>query len=152
SKSDWGKPMPAGSGRGIAVHASTGSYVAQIAEVTVERNVIRVNKVICAVDCGVVINPDTLAAQMEGSIVWGLTCALKNEITVAGGQVVQANFNTYPMLRMSESPRVEVYTVASAAAPGGIGEPGVPPIAAAVANAVFAATGKRLRKLPFRLG
>ncbi len=152
SKSDWGKPMPAGSGRGIAVHASTGSYVAQIAEVTVERNVIRVNKVICAVDCGVVINPDTLAAQMEGSIVWGLTCALKNEITVAGGQVVQANFNTYPMLRMSESPRVEVYTVASSAAPGGIGEPGVPPIAAAVANAVFAATGKRLRKLPFRLG
>jgi isoquinoline 1-oxidoreductase beta subunit len=152
SKSDWGKPMPAGSGRGIAVHAMTGSYVAQIAEVTVERNVIRVNKVICAVDCGVVINPDTLAAQMEGSIIYGLTCALKNEITVAQGQVVQANFNTYPMLRMSESPRVEVYTVASAAAPGGIGEPGVPPIAAAVANAVFAATGKRLRKLPFRLG
>ncbi len=152
SKSDWGKPMPAGSGRGIAVHAMTGSYVAQIAEVTVERNVIRVNKVICAVDCGVVINPDTLAAQMEGSIIYGLTCALKNEITVAGGQVVQANFNTYPMLRMSESPRVEVYTVSSAAAPGGIGEPGVPPIAAAVANAVFAATGKRLRKLPFRLG
>ena len=152
SKSDWGKPMPAGSGRGIAVHAMTGSYVAQIAEVTVERNVIRVNKVICAVDCGVVINPDTLAAQMEGSIIYGLTCALKNEITVAQGQVVQANFNTYPMLRMSESPRVEVYTVSSAAAPGGIGEPGVPPIAAAVANAVFAATGKRLRKLPFRLG
>ena len=89
---------------------------------------------------------------MEGSIVWGLTCALKNEITIAQGQVVQANFNTYPMLRMSESPRVEVYTVTSAAAPGGIGEPGVPPIAAAVANAVFAATGKRLRKLPFRLG
>ena len=152
SKSDWGKPMPAGSGRGIAVHAMTGSYVAQIAEVTVANNVIRVNKVICAVDCGVVINPDTLAAQMEGAIIYGLTCALKNEITVAGGMIEQANFNTYPMLRLSEAPRVEVYTVPSGEAPGGIGEPGVPPIAAAVANAVFAATGKRLRKLPFRLG
>lgn len=152
SKSDWGKPMPAGSGRGIAVHAMTGSWVAQIAEVTVVNNVIRVNKVICAVDCGVVINPDTLAAQMEGSIIYGLTCALKNEITVAGGMIEQGNFNTYPMLRLSEAPRVEVYTVPSGAAPGGIGEPGVPPIAAAVANAVFAATGKRLRKLPFRLG
>jgi isoquinoline 1-oxidoreductase beta subunit len=152
SNSDWGKPMPAGSGRGIAVHAMTGSYVAQIAEVSVVNNVITVNKVICAVDCGVVINPDTLAAQMEGSIIYGLTCALKNEITVNGGKIEQANFNTYPMLRMSEAPRVEVHTVQSGEAPGGIGEPGVPPIAAAVANAVFAATGKRLRKLPFRLG
>ncbi len=151
SKSDWGKAMPAGSGRGIAVHAMTGTYVAQIAEVTVTGNVIKVTRVICAVDCGVVINPDTLAAQMEGSIVYGLTCALKNEITVKAGQVEQSNFNTYPMLRLSESPRVEVYTVSSAEAPGGIGEPGVPPIAAAVANAVFAATGQRLRKLPFRL-
>ncbi len=151
SKSDWGKPMPSGSGRGIAVHAMTGSYVAQIAEVTVVRNVITVKKVICAVDCGVVINPDTLAAQMEGSIIYGLTCALKNEITVKGGSIEQANFNTYPMLRLSESPRVEVYTVPSTLPPGGVGEPGVPPIAAAVANAVFAATGRRLRKLPFRL-
>lgn len=152
SKSDWGKPMPKGSGRGIAVHAATGSYVAQIAEVTVANNVIRVNKVVCAVDCGVVISPDTVAAQMEGSVVYGLTCALKNEITIAGGKVEQDNFNDYPMLRMSETPHVDVYTVPSANAPGGIGEPGVPPIAAAVANAVFAATGKRLRKLPFRLG
>jgi isoquinoline 1-oxidoreductase beta subunit len=151
SKSDWGKPMPAGSGRGIAVHAMTGSYVAQIAEVTVTNNVIRVNRVICAVDCGVVINPDTLAAQIEGGVIYGLTCALKNEITVAGGRIEQDNFNTYPMLRISEAPRVEVYTVPSVESPGGIGEPGVPPIAAAVANAVFAATGKRLRKLPFRL-
>jgi isoquinoline 1-oxidoreductase beta subunit len=150
-KAGWGTPLPAGTGRGIAVHAMSGTYVAQVAEVTVEKNDIKVNRVVCAVDCGIVINPDGVAAQMEGAIVYGLTCALKNEITVAGGKVEQANFNTYPMLRLVESPRVEVYTVASTEAPGGIGEPGVPPIAAAVANAVFAVTGKRLRKLPLRL-
>lgn len=151
SKSDWGKPMPKGSGRGIAVHAMTGSYVAQIAEVTVADNTIHVNRVIAAADCGVVINPDTLASQVEGAIVMGLTAALKNEITIANAQVEQSNFNTYPMLRMSEAPQVEVYTVKSSEAPGGMGEPGVPPIAPAVANAVFAATGQRLRKMPFRL-
>ena len=151
SKSDWGKPMPAGSGRGVAVHAMTGSYVAQIAEVTVKDNAIRVTKVVCAVDCGVAINPDNIAAQIQGAIVYGLTCALKNEITIAGGKVNQDNFSSYPMLRMSEAPHVEVHIVPSLEAPGGIGEPGVPPIAAAVGNAVFAATGKRLRKLPFRL-
>ena len=151
SKSSWGKPMPAGQGRGIAVHAMTGSYVAQIAEVSVVNNSIRVNKVVCAVDCGIVINPDTLASQVEGAIIYGLTCALKNEITVTGGRIDQDNFNTYPMLRINEAPHVEVYTVASTESPGGMGEPGVPPIAAAVGNAVFAATGKRLRKLPFRL-
>ena len=97
------------------------------------------------------VDVDTVAAQMEGSIIFGLTCALKNEITITGGKVDQDNFSNYPMLRISEAPRVEVYTVPSAEAPGGIGEPGVPPIAAAVANAVFAATGQRLRKLPFRL-
>ena len=152
AKSNWGTPMPPGSGRGIAVHAATGSFVAQIAEVTVVNNEIRVTRVVCAVDCGVVINPDTVAAQMEGAIVYGLTCALKGEITIAGGRVEQDNFDNYPMLRMTETPVVEVYTVPSTAAPGGIGEPGVPPIAAAVANAVYAATGKRLRKLPLRLG
>lgn len=150
-KAGWGTPLPAGTGRGVAVHAMSGTYVAQVAEVTVQKNDIKVNRVVCAVDCGIVINPDGVAAQMEGAIVYGLTCALKNEITVAGGKVEQANFNTYPMLRLVESPRVEVYTVPSTEAPGGIGEPGVPPIAAAVANAVFAVTGKRLRKLPLRL-
>jgi isoquinoline 1-oxidoreductase beta subunit len=150
-KSGWGTPLPRGSGRGIAVHAATGSYIAQVAEVTVVNNEIRVDRVVCAVDCGIVINPDTIAAQMEGSIVYGLTCALKGEITIAQGGVVQDNFNDYPMLRLTETPRVETYTVPSTAAPGGVGEPGVPPIAAAVANAVFAATGKRLRKLPLRL-
>jgi len=152
-KSGWGggKPLPAGVARGIAVHAMSGTYVAQVAEVAIEQGAIRVKRVVCAVDCGIVINPDTVAAQMEGSVIYGLTCALKNEITIEGGRVEQANFNTYPMLRLSESPRVEVYIVPSMEAPGGIGEPGVPPIAAAVANAVFAATGKRLRKLPLRV-
>jgi len=151
NKAGWGTPLPAGSARGVAVHAMSGTYVAQVAEVTVEKNQIKVNRVVCAVDCGVVINPDTVAAQMEGAIVYGLTCALKNEITIAGGRVEQANFNTYPMLRLTETPRVEVHLVPSTEAPGGMGEPGVPPIAAAVANAVFAATGKRLRKLPLRV-
>jgi isoquinoline 1-oxidoreductase beta subunit len=151
-KAGWGKPLPARVARGVAVHSMNGTYVAQIAEVAIDNGDIRVKRVVCAVDCGIVINPDTVAAQMEGAIVYGLTCALKNEITIAGGRVEQANFNTYPMLRMSETPRVEVYIVPSTEAPGGIGEPGVPPIAAAVANAVFAATGKRLRKLPLRLG
>jgi isoquinoline 1-oxidoreductase beta subunit len=150
-KSGWGSPMPKGSARGIAVHAMSGTYVAQVAEVTAEENTIRVNRVVCAVDCGIVVNPNTMASQMEGAIIFGLTCALKNEITIAGGQVEQSNFDKYPMLRMSESPRVEVYSVPSTEAPGGMGEPGVPPIAAAVANAVFALTGKRLRKLPLRL-
>jgi len=151
SRSEWGKPMGAGQGRGIAVHAATGSYVAQIAEVTVRGGDIRVDRVVCAVDCGIAISPDTIAAQMEGSIIYGLTCALKGEITIADGGVVQDNFNDYPLLSMTETPRIEVHIVPSTAAPGGVGEPGVPPIAAAVANAVFAATGKRLRKLPFRM-
>ena len=151
-KAGWGKPLPPGVSRGVGVHAMSGTYVAQVAEVAIDKGDIHVKRVVCAVDCGIVINPDTIAAQMEGSIVYGLTCALKNEITIAGGRVEQANFNNYPMLRMSETPRVEVYTVSSTEAPGGIGEPGVPPIAAAVANAVFAATGQRLRKLPLRLG
>ena len=113
AKSDWGKPMPTGWGRGVAVHAMTGSYVAQVAEVSVIDNVIRVHRVTCGVDAGVVINPDTLAAQVEGGVIYGLTCALKNEITIAGGRVEQDNFNNYPMLRINEAPRVEVFTVPS---------------------------------------
>ncbi len=151
AKAGWGTPMPAGSGRGVAVHAMTGSYVAQVAEVTIVKNAIRVDRVVCAMDCGIVINPDTLAAQLEGAIIFGLTCALKGEITIAGGRVEQDNFDTYPMLRMNEAPRVESHFVRSTEAPGGAGEPGVPPIAAAVANAVYAATGRRIRKLPLRL-
>jgi isoquinoline 1-oxidoreductase beta subunit len=152
SRSEWGKPMPPGSGRGIAVHSNVGSHCAQIAEVTVRGNEIHVDRVICAVDCGIVVNPDTVVAQVEGAVIFGLTCALKNEITIAGGKVEQENFNTYPILRMTETPRIEVHLVKSTLQPSGVGELGVPAIAAAVGNAVFAATGKRLRKLPFRLG
>jgi isoquinoline 1-oxidoreductase beta subunit len=151
ARSDWGKAMGPGQGRGIAVHAATGSHVAQIADVTVRGGEIRVDRVVCAVDCGIAISPDTIAAQMEGSIVYGLTCALKGAITIANGAVVEDNFNDYPLLRLTEMPRVEVHIVPSRGAPGGVGEPGVPPIAAAVANAVFAATGQRQRKLPMRI-
>jgi isoquinoline 1-oxidoreductase beta subunit len=106
--------------------------------------------VVCAVDCGLVINPDTVKAQMEGGIVYGLTAALKTEITLKDGRVEQGNFNDYPMLRMFESPEIEVYIVPSTEHPTGVGEPGVPPAAPALANAIFAATGKRVRRLPIR--
>lgn len=147
-KSGWGKPLPSGKGRGIAVHESFGSFVAQVAEVAVNKDGVRVERVVCAVDCGPVVNPDTVKAQMEGGIVFGLTAALKGEITFANGRVQQSNFHDYPMLRMHECPRIEVHIVPSTDKQGGTGEPGVPPIAPALANAVFAATGKRIRRLP----
>jgi isoquinoline 1-oxidoreductase beta subunit len=144
----WGAPLPAGRARGMAVHKSFGSFVAQVAEVSVDKK-IRVHRVVCAVDCGPVVNPDTICAQMESGIVFGLTAALYGAITLKDGRVEQANFNTYPLLRMNEMPVVELHIVESRERQGGIGEPGVPPIAPAVANAVFAATGKRIRRLPF---
>ena len=150
-KAGWGGPLPEGRARGIAVHASFGSFVAQVAEVSVSgEGKVRVHRVVCAVDCGTVVNPDTVAAQMEGGIVFGLTAALYGAITLKDGRVEQANFRDYPLLRMNEMPAVEVHIVPSRHNPGGVGEPGVPPIAPAVANAVFAATGKRLRRLPIR--
>jgi isoquinoline 1-oxidoreductase beta subunit len=150
-KSDWGKPLPAGRGRGIAGLYGFGSYVAHVAEVTVAKDgTLRVDRVVVAVDCGQIINPDLVAAQIEGGVVFGLTSALYDEITIENGQVQQSNFDNYPMLRIADMPKVEVHLVPSHEPPGGIGEPGVPSTAPAVANAIYAATGKRLRRLPFQ--
>lgn len=148
-KSDWSKPLAQGRGRGIAVHKSFGSFVAQVAEVSVnpEGNV-NVHRVVCAVDCGRIVNPDTIKAQMESGIVFALTAAFYGSITFKNGQVVQSNFHDYPMMRMKDMPEIEVFIVDSKEAPGGVGEPGVPPAAPAVVNAIFAATGKRIRTLP----
>jgi isoquinoline 1-oxidoreductase subunit beta len=151
-KAGWGKPLPAGQTRGIAVVESFGSFVAEVAEVSFNKSSgeVKVHRVVCAVDCGRHVNPDIIAAQMEGGIVYGLTAALKGQITIAKGRVEQSNFNDYDMLRMNEMPKVEVHIVPSSEAPGGVGEPGTPPIAPAVCNAILAATGKPIRRLPIR--
>jgi isoquinoline 1-oxidoreductase subunit beta len=150
-KAGWGSPLPEGRARGIALAESFGSFVAQVAEVSVSpAGNVRVHRVVCAIDCGRYVNPDSIAAQMEGGIVFGLSAALHGEITLKDGRVEQSNFNNYPVLRMNEMPEVEVHIVQSTEAPGGVGEPGVPPIAPAVCNAIFALTGKRIRKLPIR--
>jgi isoquinoline 1-oxidoreductase subunit beta len=150
-KADWGAKLPAGVGRGIAAHFSFDSYVAQVVEASVGKNgEVKVHRVVCALDCGRVINPDTVKAQMEGGIIFGLTAALKTEITLKDGRVEQSNFNDYPMMRIFESPEIEVHIVPSTENPTGVGEPGVPPVAPALANAIFAVTGKRIRRLPIR--
>ncbi len=150
-KANWGAKLPPGVGRGIATHFSFDSYVAQVVEASVDKSgEVRVHRVVCALDCGIVINPDTVRAQMEGGIIFGLTAALKTEITLKDGRVQQGNFNDYPMLRIFESPVIEVHLVPSTESPTGVGEPGVPPVAPALANALFAATGKRIRRLPIR--
>lgn len=150
-KAAWDKPLPAGRSRGIAVHAAMGSYVAQVAELSVDNGKICVHRVVCAIDCGLAVNPDGVRAQMESGIVYGLTAALYGEITLENGEVKQSNFHDYPILRMNEMPAIEVYIVPSQERMGGAGEPGVPPIAPALANAIFAATGKRVRSLPLRI-
>lgn len=147
----WGTPLPPGRARGVAVAESFGSFVAEVAEVSVVNGAVRVHKVTCAIDCGQVVNPDIVAAQMEGAIVFGLTAALKGEITIDKGRVQQGNLLDYPLLRMDEMPEVAVHIVPSTEHPGGVGEPGTPPIAPAVANAVSALTGTRVRRLPIRL-
>ena len=149
TKAGWGTPLPAGRGRGIAVYKSFESFAAQVAEVSVSpAGDVRVHRVVCAIDCGLHVNPSTIEAQMQGGIVYGLTAALNGAITIENGRVTQSNFHDYRMLRLAEMPVVEVYIVPSNEAPGGVGEPGTPPIAPAVCNAIFAATGKRIRKLP----
>ena len=149
-KAGWAKPPKKGMGKGIAYHLSFDSYVAQVADVSVNRKdgTITVHKIVCAVDCGKVINPDTVKAQMMGGIVMGLSAALKEQIAFAGGKVETENFDSYPLLRMSETPEIEIHIVESHDKLGGIGEPGVPPVAPAVGNAVFRATGVRFRSLP----
>jgi isoquinoline 1-oxidoreductase beta subunit len=150
-KAGWGRPLPEGQARGIALHASFGSFVAQVAEVSVKPSGdVRVHRVVCAIDCGMFVNPETIEAQMESGIVFGLTAALYGKITLKDGRVEQSNFHDYPMLRMREMPKVEVHIMPSQEQPQGVGEPGVPPIAPAVCNAIFAATGKRIRRLPIR--
>ena len=147
----YGKPLPAGHAHGMAVAESFGSFVAQVAEVSIERGRVRVHRITCAVDCGMVVNPDSIRAQMEGAIAFGLTAALKSEITIQDGHPVQRNFDDFALLRIDEMPEVDVHIQPSREHPGGIGEPGVPPAAPAVANAVFALTGKPVRSIPIRL-
>jgi isoquinoline 1-oxidoreductase beta subunit len=148
-KAGWGQKMPAGTGRGISIINGFGSYVAQVAEVSVDKDgTVAIKRVVCAVDCGQKVNPNTIAAQMEGGIIFGITAALYGNITLKDGRVEQANFDTYQMLRINQAPKIETYLIDSAEAPGGIGEPGTAAIAPAVVNAIYAATGKRLRQLP----
>src|SRR4029077_11368086 len=151
-KAGWAKPLPAGHYRGLAVVESFGSFVAQVAEISLDRKggTVQVHKVVAAVDCGRHVNPETIRAQMEGGIIYGLTAALKGEITIANGRVEQSNFNDYDVVRMNEAPLVEVHIVESQDGPGGIGEPGPPPIAPAVCNAISSATGKPVRRLPIK--
>ena len=149
TKAGWGTPLPPGHGRGIAIAEWEPTTCAEVAEVSVAPDgTVRVHRVVCAVDCGPVVNPDTLEAQLQGGVVFGLSAALYGEITIENGRVKQGNFNDYPVLRLAEMPVVEVHIVPSTDALGGIGEPSVPPTAPAVCNAIFAATGKRIRRLP----
>ena len=150
-KSGWAAPVAKGRARGVAVHESFNSVVAHVVEVSVDRNDIRVHKVTSVIDCGTAVNPMTVEAQVQSAVVFGLSAALRGEITLKDGVVQQSNFSDYPVLRINEMPEMAVHIVPSRADPTGVGEPGTPPIAPAVANAVFALTGKRLRKLPFDL-
>ena len=148
-KAGWGEKLPPRIGRGVSIQNAFATYMAQVAEVEVAKDgSVRVRRVVCAVDCGTVVNPDTVQAQIQSAVMFGITAALYGEITVKNGRVEQANFDSYQMLRMNEAPEVEVHIIQSAEAPGGLGEAGTSAIVPAVTNAIFAATGKRLRKLP----
>jgi isoquinoline 1-oxidoreductase beta subunit len=150
-KANWHSGTSKGTHQGIAHYFSFGSWVAHVAEVSVEEHQICVQRIVCAIDCGQTVNPDAIRAQMEGAIAMGLSAALKEQVLFEGRHVTQANFKEYPILTFSELPKIEVYIVPSKEPAGGVGEPGLPPVAPAVANAIYAATGYRLRKLPCRL-
>ena len=148
-KAGWGKPLPQGVGRGVSVQFAFATYLAQVAEVELAKDgAVRVRRVVCAVDCGTVVNPDTVRAQIQSAVIFGISAALHGEITLKDGRVEQSNFHDYQVLRMNETPAIEVYIVNSVEPPGGMGEAGTSAIAPAVTNAIFAATGKRIRKLP----
>jgi isoquinoline 1-oxidoreductase beta subunit len=148
-KSGWGQSLPERVGRGVSLQFAFGSYMAQVAEVEVAKDgAVRVRRVVCAIDCGIVVNPDTVRAQIQGAVIFGISAALHGEITLKNGRVQQTNFDSYRVLRIDEAPVIEVYIVPSSEPPGGIGETGTSAVMPAVSNAVFAATGKRLRKLP----
>ncbi len=150
-KAGWGKPLPKGMGRGIAVHFAFGSYSAHVAEVSVTDGKVRVHRMVCAIDCGQYVNPGIIAAQTEGGAIFGASAALYQELTYDNGRLQQTNFHTFPVMRINESPQIETHIVENNEKSGGIGEPGVPCAAPAIANAVFAVTGKRIRRLPIRL-
>jgi isoquinoline 1-oxidoreductase beta subunit len=149
SKAGWGRPLPPRNGRGVAVQPSFGSYIATVAEVEVDRNgEVSVRRIVTAVDTGIVVNPDTVVAQLQGGLIFGLTAAFYGEITIDRGRIQQSNFHDYRMLRIDEVPAIEVYIIQSGEAPGGIGETGVTASLPAVRNAIFAATGIPLRRMP----
>lgn len=148
AKAGWGGALAAGRARGVALHESFGSIVAQVVEVSLQDGVPRVHRVVCAIDCGTVINPNIVAQQIEGAVIFGLTAALYSRVDIQAGKVQQRNFPSYPMVKLAQAPQVETWIVPSERAPGGVGEPGVPPLAPAVANALFLLTGKRARTLP----
>lgn len=152
-EANWGTPMAAGRGRGISIQAAFGSYLAQVVEVTVDaQRHVTVDRVVCVMDCGLAINPDNIHAQLEGGVIFGLSAALTGEVTVKNGRIEQTNFNDYPVLRLAESPTIETHVIESLEKPGGVGETGTACVAAALCNAIFAATGQRVRTLPVTRG
>ena len=152
ARAGWGAPLPEGRARGLAVHESFGSVVAEVAEVSIDAGAPRVHRVTCAIDCGTAVNPAQIEAQMESGILYGLSAALHGAIHLDGGKIRESNFHDYPVVRMREAPRIDTVIVASTDKPGGVGEPSTPPVAPAVCNALLALTGKPVRALPIRLG
>jgi CO/xanthine dehydrogenase Mo-binding subunit len=146
--SGWGNPGVPGAAHGVAYHEAHGSFFATVAEVTVENGVVKVHKVFCAADCGIVVNPDIVKAQIEGGFIFGLSAVMDGEITIVDGRVKQSNFHDFPLVTLKEAPDVETSIISSSLSPGGVGELSVPPAAPVITNAIYAATGERIRKLP----